>query len=160
VKLFFAAFFFLPALAPALFAHGVEAALLAGRGPFPAQAVSFSYSTGEVMSFAVIKVFAPSAPGIETMQSITDRNGVFSFTPDEAGEWRITAEDGMGHKGEITVLAGGEESPAGAAQTTAALSGKKPPLPLAAALGVSLICNIFACWYFAGTRRKGKSHAH
>jgi hypothetical protein len=157
MKLFLAAFFFLPAIAPALFAHGVEVTLLDGRGPFPAQVVSFSYSTGEVMSFAVIKVFAPSAPRVETMQSITDRNGMFSFVPDEAGEWRITAEDGMGHKGEILVFA---EEPGETSSPAAVPSSGKPPLSVSALLGVSLIGNMFTLFFIAAARRKRKSHAH
>jgi uncharacterized GH25 family protein len=51
------------------------------------------------MLFAKVKVFPPSSPDAPARESIADRNGYFSFVNDEPGEWRLTAEDGMGHKG-------------------------------------------------------------
>jgi nickel transport protein len=140
------------ALAPAtLAAHGVEVSRVVDAGEFPSETVRFMYSTGEAMSFATIRAYAPSKPDVETVQSITDRNGFFSFVPDEEGEWRISAEDGMGHKGTIAVPVarggGGKDSPAPA--------GGKTPLALRVALGLSLILNVFAVYHFALERRAG-----
>jgi nickel transport protein len=109
------------------------------------------YSTGEEMSFAIVRIFAPSRPDVETLQSLTDRNGYFSFIPDEEGEWRISAEDDMGHKGEIRINAAGS----GNAGTTGAVSGgtAKTPLVLRLILGLSLILNIFVLYGFILGRR-------
>lgn len=141
-----------------LFPHGVEVSNITAETSGAVQTVYFKYSTGEPMMYAKIRLYPPATPDIEILQSITDRGGYFSFVPDESGEWRITAEDGMGHQGEITVAAGNEQSsehkdPAGG-------SGGKLPVPLAAVLGISLILNGFGFWYVAGIKKKGKTHAH
>ena len=137
----------------ALFAHGVEVTRLEGEAAGAVQTVRFMYSTGEPLMYARISVFDPSGSDVEILQSRTDRNGVFSFVPDEAGPWRVIAEDGMGHLGEARFTAGE------GAGLSASSSGRLP-LFAAAALGISLILNIFAVWYIAGAGRKGKNHAH
>ena len=96
----------------ALFGHGVEVYDADGETTGAAHTVRFMYSTGEPMMYAKIFLYPPSNPRTEILQSIADRNGYFSFVPDESGEWRISAEDGMGHKGEITVAAGAAENQA------------------------------------------------
>jgi nickel transport protein len=148
-----AALFLRPA---ALFAHGVEVSDR-GNSDGALRAVRFMYSTGEPMMYAKIKLFPPARPDTEILSSITDRNGIFAFLPDSGGDWRIEAEDGMGHKGTITVAAGlsgngaapeqAGISPGGAAQ------GGRPPLSLAIVLGLSLIVNVFAVWHYAGLRK-------
>jgi hypothetical protein len=78
--------------------------------------------------------------------------------PDEAGQWRVTVEDGMGHKGTITVPAGqgsGEETPSAAANT----GGTKTPLVFRITLGLSLILNVFAVYNFALKKRAVKKDA-
>jgi nickel transport protein len=141
----------------AAFSHGVEIAEATGRVDI--RTARFLYSTGEPMLFAKIRVFAPSRPDSPAQESTADLNGYFSFVPYESGDWRLTAEDGMGHRGEIIIPVAGEgESPA-AAERNPAPSGK-PPVPVAAALGLSLILNIFALWHFAGLRKKRAAHAH
>jgi nickel transport protein len=132
-----------------LAAHGVEVSLVTGETEFGGETVRFMYSTGEEMSFAIIRIFAPSRPGVETLQSLTDRNGYFSFIPDEAGEWRVSAEDDMGHKGEIRINAG----PSGNAGAAASGGTGKAPLVLRLILGLSLILNIFAVYRFILDRR-------
>ncbi|MDR1319520.1 MAG: hypothetical protein LBJ90_07835 [Treponema sp.] len=147
-----------------LAAHGVESSIAAGAAGFGTGTVRFMYSTGEEMAFTLVRVYAPSRPDTETVQSITDRNGYYSFVPDEEGEWRITAEDDAGHKGEIklTVTASGG---------AAAVSGGTPPPALRVILGLSLILNIFAVYRFILGRaiktpgpeagnRKGGEHAY
>ena len=144
----------------ALFGHGVGVHEVSGETAGAVRTLRFMYSTGEPMMYAKIFLYPPSSPRTEVLQSIADRSGYFSFVPDEGGEWRISAEDGMGHKGEITVAAGAVENPGTA--VTGNSSGKsgpvagKPPLPLAMALGLSLILNGFGIWYFAGKKRAGK----
>jgi nickel transport protein len=126
-------------LAAALYAHGVETEALSA----PASVVRFWYSTGEAMAYADVRVYAPASPGAETIAGWTDRNGFFSFVPDESGGWRVEAEDGMGHKGEITVYAEKNEN------DDAKQSAGGGPLWLRSILGVSLILNIFAVYRFA-----------
>jgi nickel transport protein len=149
----------------ALAAHGVEVSLVTGETEFGGETVRFMYSTGEEMSFAVIRIFAPSRPDTETLQSLTDRNGCFSFVPDEAGEWRVSAEDDMGHKGEIRINVAGSGKP-GLAGTASGGTGKGP-LVLRLILGLSLILNIFTVYRFVLGRRvpaagpgKGGEHAY
>jgi nickel transport protein len=150
-----------------LAAHGVESSVAAGAAGFGTGTVRFMYSTGEEMAFALVRVYAPSRPDTEIVQSITDRNGYYSFIPDEEGEWRITAEDDAGHKGEIkvTVTASG----GCAAAVTGGIGGT--PLALRVILGLSLIVNIFAVYSFILGRgpkaavpeawfKKGGGHAY
>jgi nickel transport protein len=142
-------------------AHGVEVYDVTGEPGRNAGVVYFMYSTGEPMMYAKVKLYPPSRPDVESLQSITDRNGIFSFIADEEGEWRIDAEDGMGHKGTITVNA----VSGAAAPETAALESGGPPVPLALGLitGLSLILNIFSGWHFGAVfvrSRKGGVYAH
>jgi nickel transport protein len=147
-----AAAWILPAAA---FPHGVE--IFEATGQVALRTAQFMYSTGEPMLFAKVKVFSPSMPASPAQESVADRNGYFSFVPFENGDWRLTAEDGMGHKGEIIIVVEGE------GETAAALpeapSARLPGLA-AGVLGLSLILNIFALWYFAGLYKKGALRAH
>lgn len=144
------------------YGHGVEVYDISAGSERAAGVVHFIYSTGEPMMYAKIKLYPPSRPEVESLQSITDRNGIFSFIPDEAGEWRIDAEDGMGHKGTITINAAGPG--AGAAEgTVSERGGGTMPRPLGIVMGLSLILNIFSVWYagalFLRSRKEG-GYAH
>jgi nickel transport protein len=132
-----------------LAAHGVESSVATGTTGFGTETVRFMYSTGEEMAYTLIRVYAPSRPDTETVQSITDRNGYYSFVPDEEGEWRITAEDDTGHRGEIKLAVD-------ASGNAAAVSGGTggTPLALRILLGLSLILNIFAVYRFVLRRAK------
>jgi hypothetical protein len=143
---------FLPAAA---FAHGVE--VFDETGKPDVRTVRFAYTDGESMLFAKVKVFPPSSPDAAAQESTADRDGYFSFVPFEDGEWRLTAEDGMGHRGEIFVTAAGERA-AEAAQG-AAPAGKLP-VPVGITLGLSILLNVFAFWYLAGRRLKRTEAAH
>jgi nickel transport protein len=144
----------------ALFAHGVEVYEVSGETAGAVRTLRFVYSTGEPMMYAKIFLYPPSSPRTEILQSIADRGGYFSFVPDEDGEWRICAEDGMGHKGEIALAAGAVENPGavltGTSPGKTGIAAGKPPLPLAMVLGLSLILNAFGVWYIAGKKRAGK----
>jgi nickel transport protein len=146
-------------LPAAVFAHGVEVSETTGQ--IALRTARFMYSTGEPMLFAKIKVFAPSRPDAPAQESIADLNGYFSFVPFEAGEWRLTAEDGMGHKGEIFIPVADEpETAVAAAAPSDAPAAARLPGLIAGVLGLSLILNIFALWYFAGLYKKGVIRAH
>jgi nickel transport protein len=157
----FAAAILILTLPAGLFAHGVDVFDETGRPGI--RAVRFAYTDGEPMLFAKVKVFAPSSPDAPAQESVADRSGCFSFFPFESGDWRLTAEDGMGHKGEIVISIADET---GAAETDAVMRNSAPagrlPKPLAAALGLSLVFNVFGVWYFVGKKFLGKEagHAH
>jgi nickel transport protein len=132
---------------PALvFGHGVEVYDISAED-IRARMVYFKYSTSEPVSFAKIKLYPPSTrdKNIESLVSITDRNGYFSFIPDETGEWRIDMEDGMGHKGTINVTVSDENATADT-ETDKKTSSQRVPLAVAIVLGLSLLANIFTVW--------------
>jgi nickel transport protein len=151
--------------------HGVEVFDVTD-GLAGARLVYFKYSTGEPMMYAKVKLYPPSRPEAESLQSVTDRNGIFPFVPDEEGEWRVEAEDGMGHRGEISVKAAAGEDSGGtggkeaekrsaAGERAAGTGGGKPVLGVIT--GLSLIINIFSGWYIGAwflRSRKGGLYAH
>jgi nickel transport protein len=141
--------------------------VVTGAAGFGTETVRFMYSTGEEMAYTLVRVYAPSKPAVEILQSITDRNGYYSFVPDEEGEWRITAEDDMGHKGEIKLIAGSS----GEAVTAAGGGTGGVPMTFRVLTGLSLILNIFAAYHFVLGRKpqapipeekpkKGGAHAY
>jgi nickel transport protein len=130
-KLFFAAALLLPAV---LFSHGVEVSEVESG----AKIVRFLYTDGEPMMYAKVKVYPPSAPKTETIKSLTDENGFFAFVPDESGEWKVEALDGMGHRGEIMINA--FETASGVQNTQ---NGYSASLVFRIILGLSLLFNIF-----------------
>jgi nickel transport protein len=146
-------------LPAAVFAHGVEVSEATGQVAL--RTARFMYSTGEPMLFAKVKVFTPSRPDAPAQESIADLYGYFSFVPFENGDWRLTAEDGMGHKGEI-IIAVTDDGTETAGTEDLNRAAPAAPLPglIAGVLGLSLILNIFALWYFAGLYKKGVIHAH
>ena len=137
--------------------HGVEVHDVTDRAEASVRSVQFGYSTGEPMMYAQVRLYAPSQPDMEVMQGTSDRNGLFCFIPDEAGEWRIEAEDGMGHKGTVAInVANDTVSDLSAGE----ISDGKIPRSFAVITGLSLILNFFAVWHFAGVMKKGGSDAH
>jgi hypothetical protein len=168
--LLLAAALLLPA---AVFAHGVE--IYDETGQAGVRTLRFMYSTGESMFFASVKVYPPSTPDATVQESMTDRDGYFSFVPFENGSWRLTVEDDMGHKGEIRLAvtgAGSGDDAGNAAASSAAKAGTgRAPLALRIILGLSLILNIFAVYNFILRRglkapgpeagsQKGGEHAY
>jgi hypothetical protein len=160
-------------LPAAAFAHGVEVSDKTGRPDV--RTVRFMYTDGESMLFAKVKVFPPSSPAAAAQESVADRYGYFSFVPFEDGDWRLTAEDGMGHRGEIfiTVAGGAAAETAGGSGAagrdraaggggSSGRAGNGASLPLRLALGISLILNIFAVYNFllAGFLKRRGGHAY
>ena len=146
-----------------LLGHVVEVYDLSGAAGPPAVTVHFKYSTGEAMAYAQIRLYAPSRPETEVLLSLTDRNGRFSFVPDEEGVWTVEASDGMGHQGSITISGTAETAVSGAAMGTApeAAGGKTPLFPRLI-LGLSLMLNIFVLYHFVlrGISKKWGAHAY
>jgi nickel transport protein len=78
-------------------AHGVEGTVQPGG-----LAAVCQYSTGEPMSYAKVTIFSPGT-NQPFQVGYTDKNGRFCFYPDGLGEWRVTANDGLGHRLEVKV---------------------------------------------------------
>ena len=70
-------------------AHGV----LMDATPIPSFQVHVRYESGEPMANAQVNVYAPTDPQTAWLQTVTDENGYFLFTPDPAlmGTWDIQA---------------------------------------------------------------------
>lgn len=80
-----------------LLAHGVEGTVQPGG-----LAAACQYSSGEPMSYAKVTILSPGTSQPFQVGN-TDKNGRFCFYPDALGEWRVTADDGMGHRLEVKV---------------------------------------------------------
>jgi nickel transport protein len=73
--------------------HGVEHEIFAaGTG------IKARYSDETPMAYCDVAVFAPDDTDSEYQTGTTDRNGCFAFVPDTSGVWRVTVDDGMGHR--------------------------------------------------------------
>lgn len=59
--------------------------------------IKVNYDDGEPMSYAEVEIFSPSDEKVEYQNGRTDKNGCFAFLPNEAGEWKVKVNDGMGH---------------------------------------------------------------
>lgn len=130
----------LPALGQQVEAHGAGGvSRLEGKSVV----TCFQYSTGEALAYASVLVFAPHDAKLEFQNGRADKNGCFVFLPDTSGEWRIIAEDGMGHRVDqaVPVADGGQEGKEAVQQ--AAVSGSSVPKWLGILCGISLILNVF-----------------
>lgn len=63
----------------------------------PAVIARASYGSNDPASECDVVVQRPGALDEAFQKGRTDANGVFSFVPDAAGDWRLTFDDGMGH---------------------------------------------------------------
>ncbi len=84
-------------------AHGLEYEV-STREAF---AVRLFYSDGEMMSYAPYKIFLPDGESV-FQNGLTDKNGMVIFSPDSPGEWRVQANDDLGHGARVTVNVGGD----------------------------------------------------
>jgi len=60
--------------------------------------IAVRYDDGEPASYAQVKISSPKGGNIEYQIGRTDKNGCFAFLPELPGRWRITIDDGLGHK--------------------------------------------------------------
>jgi nickel transport protein len=142
-------FLLFPSQAPA---HGVEGTVQPGG-----LAVACRYGSGEPMSYAKVTVLPPEAS--QPFQvGYTDKNGRFCFYPDSLGEWRLTADDGMGHLLEIKVPvkdleAGKEKLPPPGAPGVSETRGLRVLTGLSAIFGLSG----FLFWFQGLRARRGRT---
>ncbi len=138
-------------LPQAAFAHGTEGTVRQGGWVIQAR-----YAGGEPMSFAKVTVTAPQADK-PFQTGRTDQNGCFAFVPDVPGQWRLVADDEMGHRLTLTVevpaasLASSSALPPGPSQSSTSLASR-------ALLGVSLLllAASLALWWQAKKLRQAK----
>lgn len=122
------------ALAPPALAHGVD---WRWDDAAPSRTVQILFSDGQPMAFADVTVVRPD--GVTHQVGRADNAGRFAFaTNGDAGEWRLTAKDGMGHQVTIPVAFDG------ATLTAAEPAGERSPGLLAVLLGLSVIANLTA----------------
>lgn len=95
--------------------------------------VKATYAGTEPVPFARVQVFSPAAPGKEFQSGTTDKDGAFSFTPNQPGAWKVVVDDQEGHRREIDI-----EFPERAGSSN---SGESPGMNrwARAALGLALI---------------------
>ncbi len=131
--------FVLAALAAAaLSAHDIEIAV--EHAP-PAVIVRTTYAGTEPAPYAAVLVYAPGELGTEYQNGRTDKNGVFSFVPNKAGEWRFVVDDDMGHRTESPIAV--ELTGSGSAGSVAI----QMPLPLKLVTGLSVILGLTGFLY-------------
>jgi nickel transport protein len=119
-----------------LYAHGVQSSVDQGGIVIAAR-----YDTGEVMSYAKVKITAPDA-ALSFQSGRTDRNGRFCFFPDIQGEWQVVIDDEMGHRIEVQVPID-ETLVLQANRKREGAGGSSFPRFLKALIGISVIFGIF-----------------
>ncbi len=85
-------------------AHGVETRIM-DEG---AATVEFRFTDGAPLAFAEALVTAPDGSSEPAATGRTDRNGRFSFYPDQAGQWRVEVHDEGGHVARAVVTSTGQ----------------------------------------------------
>ncbi len=128
-------------------AHGVHMSCLPGR----AMVLQAYYDGGDPMSFVKIKLTGPDGKTYQAGNA--DAKGFFAFVPDRQGKWTLVANDGMGHRAELTVDAGPECQ---TAKQAAQSSDQGVPTWAKAAWGLSAFMFIFGVFSWLAARRRTK----
>lgn len=116
----------------------------------PSVVVEARYGDGTAVAFADTAVHSPAGDG-EFQAARTDANGRFAFLPDRPGPWRVSVDDGMGHRVELGVpiddrfLAGVPPAPLPA--PTAPAAGWR------LLMGFCLLLGLTGTWLWWRTRR-------
>ncbi len=111
-----------------------------GRIEEGAVGVRFFYEGGAPMRSAEVAVRAPAADEERIIEGLTDRNGCFAFVPDQVGEWRVEANDGMGHRVQLRI----EVDAAGVPVATASTAHGHHIAPWVVAIAV--LFGLFGIW--------------
>lgn len=130
--------FMLTTLAISLSAHDLEIDV---RESAFAVTTRASYGGHDAAAFARIEIYSPSDEETPYQTGQTDRNGYFSFVPEESGNWVVWIDDGTGHRQETTVSVDPTQD-APAMQSTGS-----PPQWQPLVTGLSLILGIAGLLY-------------
>jgi hypothetical protein len=87
------------AAAPFLLGHGVT---VTAEQRYPCVVVNARYHGSKALVNASVTIRFEKEKK-EFQQGNTDKNGNFCFLPDKAGEWIVTVDDLIGHRGKKTV---------------------------------------------------------
>ena len=77
-----------------LLGHGIELSM--GK-KYPCVFIKAEYSGSSAAAHVDVKVFFQEEKE-EFQKGFTDKNGVFSFCPDQTGQWTVIVDDLMGHR--------------------------------------------------------------
>ncbi len=93
----------IPLIFSVLTAHGVETV----RVQTGIVGLRAFYDDGSPLAYVDVTVFSPEDKETEFQSGLADKNGVFTFRPDQDGTWTIIFDDGLGHgtKQEINITA-------------------------------------------------------
>ncbi len=97
------------------------------------------YDDESPMDYCDVNVFSPANGEEAWLSGTTDPNGRFAFCPDTQGVWRVTVDDGMGHRVEMDVECGED------ARTTSGEEHHHHTVnrPLGVLIGVAVIFGLF-----------------
>ena len=87
---------------------------------------------------------ADNEAGEEAASGSTDSRGHFAFVPDGPGPWRITVDDGMGHR--ETVVWARDPNMANDLTCAPGATGGCPAGMLRTLCGVGLLFGVFGAW--------------
>ncbi|MGD1906380.1 MAG: carboxypeptidase-like regulatory domain-containing protein [Leptolyngbyaceae cyanobacterium] len=110
--------------------------------------IEATYDSGEPMAEAGVEVYDPTDPQTPRFTGQTDRDGRFSFTPDQSGDWEVTVRQ-AGH-GAIAVI-----PVSGDGTITAAIQTNTPLTPLQRGLMAGAVtwgCVGTALYFWRGKR--------
>lgn len=85
-----------------LFGHGIEISV--GK-KYPCVFLKVDYQGGNTMTHVDVSVFFEKK---EYQKGNTDKNGVFSFCPDQTGKWIVIVDDLMGHRKRVEIIINNE----------------------------------------------------
>ena len=140
--------------------HGIEVEFTMSN---PAVLATCTYSGNEPVAGAECVLLKPNSVNSENeefQRGHTDANGVFSFVPDVAGEWKMIVDDGQGHRNEVSLILteaffNNETAIPGTAELLVSGNGGFAALPLwmKAVWGLSLIFGLAGVFYLVQVGR-------
>ena len=66
-----------------------------------ATSIRWLFDDGRPVKSCKVVVFAPGSDGTPYQEGLTDLNGSFAFTPNTNGRWKVTVDDGQGHRVDV-----------------------------------------------------------
>jgi len=137
--------------------HGIEVEFKIGN---PEVVAICTYTGNGPAAGAECVLFKPGSEDEEFQRGHTDANGVFSFIPDVAGEWKMIVDDGQGHRKETSLVLteaffASESAIPGSGELLRSGSGGFAALPLwmKAVWGLSLIFGLAGVFYLVKASR-------
>ena len=128
------------------------------RPPFVV--IHSQYGDNEFCSYADVSIFSPESDSTEFQIGNADKNGNFSFLPDQPGMWAVKVDDGMGHVKKTGIEVNDsffsdqqKGTNSSAVSAYADRSAEKIPVYLKAVFGLILIFGITGILYWIKASR-------